>query len=391
MTASSLTPVFVGLRTGLHVLVGALLGLVVARVVLTWPPHAPLVLVLVGLFAGAYAAARPLRARSGAGWRTTAVVWVLVLLALWIALVVALPEGAYLAFPLFFLLLHVLPRSAGTIAVLGTAGATVLALGWHGGFTVGGVVGPLVGAGVALLIGRGYQALETEAREREELLAELVAARDRLTETEREQGRLAERARLAREIHDTVAQDLSSIQMLLHAAARTEPEHPARDTLELARTTAAGALTETRRVVRDLTPAALDQGLGPALERLGAAARRDGLQVEVRVPASVGLDLDGQAALLRIAQGAVANVTRHARAGHLTLRYSEDARAARLLVEDDGVGFDPEAARSGPSTSDSFGLRAIAERVDQRGGRLELDSAPGRGTRVLVVVPRSAP
>lgn len=391
MTASSLTPVFVGLRTGLHVLVAALLGIVVGRVLLTDPPQGPLVLALATAFAAVYAAARPLRRWAGPRWRTVAAVWVLVLVALWIAVVTLLPEAAYLAFPLFFLLLHVLPRAVGTAAVLGTAGVAILALGLHEGFTAGGVVGPLVGTGVAILIGRGYQALVQEAHEREELLAELVAARDRLAATEREQGRLAERARLAREIHDTVAQDLSSIQMLLHAAGRTGPGHPAEDTLELARTTAAAALAETRRVVRDLSPAALDQGLGPALARLGDGARREGLRVDVEVPESIGLDLDGQSALLRIAQGAVANVLRHARAEHLRLRYSEDGHGARLVVEDDGVGFDPAAVRSVAQGTDSFGLRAIAERVAQRSGRLELDSAPGRGARVLVVLPRSTP
>ena len=152
-------------------------------------------------------------------------------------------------------------RSASTIIA-------ICALGLHGGWSVGGVVGPLVGAGVALLIGLGYQALAREAEQREALVRELIAARGLLAATEHESGVLAERARLAREIHDTLAQGLSSIQMLLHAAERSDPDRSGIEHIRLARETAAANLAEARRFIRELTPPQLDdQTLGGEIGR----------------------------------------------------------------------------------------------------------------------------
>ncbi|MBA8990940.1 signal transduction histidine kinase [Curtobacterium pusillum] len=386
MAHSTLTPVFVGLRTGLHVLFAALLGLVVVRIVVVGAPGSWAQLVLAVVFAGVYVlgavvarAAESRRALAGAAW-------VVALTLVWIALLVLVPEAAYLVFPLFFLYLHVLPRSVGPVAVVVATLVAVVALGLHGGFTVGGVVGPLVGAGVALLIGLGYRALAREAVEREALVAELLATRDRLAATEHEQGVLAERARLAREIHDTVAQGLSSIQMLLHAAERADGDRPGLEHIRLARETAADGLADTRRFIRELTPPSLDQGLAAALRRLAEQQwSRDGLTVTVDVP-EVALPMDVQTALLRIAQGAVANVVQHAHAADVRLSLTVDGREARLTVADDGVGFDPVTARERAGASDSFGLRATEDRVAQFGGRLEIDSAPGRGTTLVAVL-----
>ncbi|GAA3342894.1 sensor histidine kinase [Curtobacterium pusillum] len=386
MAHSTLTPVFVGLRTGLHVLFAALLGLVVVRIVVVGAPGSWVQLVLAVVFAGVYVlgavvarAAESRRALAGAAW-------VVALTLVWIALLVLVPEAAYLVFPLFFLYLHVFPRSVGPVAVVVATLVAVVALGLHGGFTVGGVVGPLVGAGVALLIGLGYRALAREAVEREALVAELLATRDRLAATEHEQGVLAERARLAREIHDTVAQGLSSIQMLLHAAERADGDRPGLEHIRLARETAADGLADTRRFIRELTPPSLDQGLAAALRRLAEQQwSRDGLTVTVDVP-EVALPMDVQTALLRIAQGAVANVVQHAHAADVRLSLTVDGREARLTVGDDGVGFDPVTARERAGASDSFGLRAIEDRVAQFGGRLEIDSAPGRGTTLVAVL-----
>ena len=198
--------------------------------------------------------------------------------------------------------------------MLAATALAIVALGLHGGWTVGGIVGPLVGAGVAILIGLGYRSLARESQEREQLMAELIATRDQLAETEHESGVLAERARLAREIHDTVAQGLSSIQMLLHAAEREAPDGPGVEYVRLARDTAATNLVDARRFVRELTPAALvDQGIGAALRRLAETQwSSDSLDVHVRVSDAIDLPIHVQTALLRIAQGAMANVVQHA-------------------------------------------------------------------------------
>ncbi|WIJ44611.1 sensor histidine kinase [Curtobacterium citreum] len=386
MAHSTLTPVFVGLRTGLHVLSAALLALVVVRIVVVGGPTAPLAGVLAGAFAVVYLLGAVVARIAGPRRVLAGALWVVGLSVVWVGLLVLVPEAAYLVFPLFFLYLHVLPRVVGPAAVVAATLVAVVALGLHGGFTVGGVVGPLVGAGVALLIGLGYRALAREAAEREALVAELLATRDRLAATEREQGVLAERARLAREIHDTVAQGLSSIQMLLHAAERADGDRPGTEHIRLARETAADGLADTRRFIRELAPPTLDQGLGAALRRLAEQQwTRDGLTVGVTVP-DVALPMDVETALLRLAQGAVANAVQHARAAHVDVVVAVDGREARLTVVDDGVGFDPVTTGDRAAATDSFGLRAMAERVEQFGGRLTVESAPGRGTTITAVL-----
>lgn len=391
MAHSTLTPVFVGLRIGLHALVVTLLTLVLVRILLTNAPLMPVELALVAAFAVVYVLGARIQRMTARRRRVAGALWVTALTIVWAALMVLVPEAAYLVFPLFFLYLHVLPRVAGPAAVVLSTAIAVLALGLHGGFTLGGVVGPLVGAAVAMLIGLGYRALAREAAEREALVAELVSTRDRLAATEREQGMLAERARLAREIHDTVAQGLSSIQMLLHAAEAADGERPGLEHIRLARATAAEGLADTRRFIRELAPPTLDDGLGPALVRLGRRWSRDDLPVEVEVPASdAGLSMDSQIALLRIAQGAVANAVQHADADRIHLRLAVDRTRATLTVEDDGVGFDLshiEPARG----SDSFGLQAMAERVEQLEGTLLVESSLGAGTTVTVTLEEPAP
>lgn len=387
MAHSTLTPVFVGLRTGLHVLSAALLAIVVVRIAVVGGPWALPSLVLAAGFGAVYLlgarvarVAEARRSRAGA-------LWLLALTVLWTGLLVLVPEAAYLVFPLFFLYLHVLPRVVGPVAVVVSTAVAIVAIGLHGGFTVGGVVGPVVGAGVALLIGLGYRALAREASEREQLVAELLATRDRLAATEREQGVLAERARLAREIHDTVAQGLSSIQMLLHAAERADGERPGTEHIRLARQTAADGLADTRRFIRELAPPALEAGLPAALGRLAETQwSADGLTVTVDAPATVSLPMDVQTALLRIAQGAVANVVQHAGAATVRLVLAVDGREARLTVTDDGRGFDVVTADHRAGSSDSFGLRAMADRVAQFGGHLDVDSAPGAGTTVIATL-----
>ncbi|MCI0157998.1 sensor histidine kinase [Leifsonia shinshuensis] len=391
MSHSALTPVFVGLRVGLHVLIAGLLVLVVVRLPGLEPQAAVAGLVLAVLFAVVYLTSLLMRAVPPQSRRRAGVVWISALGLVWVGLVIVVPEAAYLAFPLFFLCLHLLPRWVGPVAVVALTVVAIVALSLHQGFSAGVVIGPLIGAAVAILLGLGYRALAREAVEREALLTELMATRDRLAATEREQGALAERGRLARDIHDTVAQGLSSIQLLLHAAERADPDGPGIEQIRLARTTAADSLAETRHIIRELTPPSLDGGLGEALQRLGAAQAVPGsLRVDVETPPAIDLPMDVQTAFLRIAQGAMANVRTHSGATHarILLRSSDDGTVLRIA--DDGVGFDPDSVGSGAGGADSFGLRAIAERVAQLGGHLSVESAPGEGTSVTVTLRKDA-
>lgn len=389
MAHTALTPVFVGLRTGLHVLFFALTGVVIARAVLD-PSDASVAAIVLALVVGGTYASGLLLTRLSRPRRLMPLIWVALLSAEWLGLLWLSADAAYLVFPLFFLFLHLLGRWAGSAAILASTIVAVYALGLHGGWSVGGVVGPFVGAGVALLIGLGYQALAREAQQREELVSELLATRGQLAAQEHESGVLAERARLAREIHDTLAQGLSSIQMLLHAAERADDTRPGIEHIRLARETAAANLVEARRFIRELTPPQLDdQTLGGALRRLARTQwATQGLDVQVRVSDTLVLPMHLQTALLRITQGAIANVLQHAHATTATVTISIEGDRLRFTVEDDGEGFDAELPEPGTAEkSDSFGLRATAERVQQLGGRLEIDAASGRGTTLTVDLP----
>lgn len=386
MPHTALTPVFVGLRTGLHMLFVALTVLVIVRAVIA-PTQASiaaicLAVILLGTYAVGTLIAWAPRSRRVAG-----AVWLGVITLEWIALLWLTPEAAYLVFPLFFLYLHLLGRLWGSAAIVVATAIAICALGIHGGWTAGGVVGPIVGAGVALLIGLGYEALAREAQQREALMQELLATRGQLAATERESGVLAERARLAREIHDTVAQGLSSIQMLLHAAERADPDGAGVEHVVLARETAASALADARHFIRELTPPDLDgRGLGGALRRLASTQwAAQGLPVEVRVSDAVDLPMHVQTALLRIAQGAIANVIQHSDADSATITLTVGGDRLQFTIADDGRGFDPAQSPGAPTgRSDSFGLRAIRERVDQLGGTLTVTSAPGEGTALTI-------
>lgn len=381
MPHTALTPVFVGLRTGLHVLFAALAVLVIVRAVISPEEGSVATIVLTLVLIATYGVGAT-RQRG----RALSLVWLTALSLEWVGLLWLTPEAAYLVFPLFFLYLHLLGPWRGAAAIVAATVTAISALGIHSGWTLGGVIGPLVGAAVALLIGLGYQTLAREAEQREVLMRELLATRGRLAETEHESGVLAERARLAREIHDTLAQGLSSIQMLLYAAEMADPERPGADHIRLARDTAASNLADARRFIRELTPPELDdRGLGGALRRLAESQwAAQGLHVTVRVSDTLDLPMHVQTALLRIAQGAIANAIQHAHASTATVTLVADQGRLQFSVSDDGEGFDPRQAAESRGRSDSFGLVATRERVEQLGGNLAIDSLPGEGTRLTV-------
>ncbi len=393
MHHGGLNPVFVGLRTGLHVLFTALVVLVIVRTAFA-PDDAPAAVIAVAvLLLATYAAGGQLAGHTASRTRLLRWLWLSLVTLEWLVLVWMTPEAAYLVFPLFFLYLHLLGGRTGTIAVAVATVIAIVALGVHIGWSAGGVIGPVVGACVAVMIGLGYQTLAREASERERLMAELLATRDQLVASEHESGVLAERSRLAREIHDTVAQGLASIQMLLHAAERIDPASPGIEHVRLARETAATNLADARRFIRELTPPNLDDaGLGAALRRLAETQwEPQGITVKVRMTDSPPLPMHLQTALLRIAQGALANVIQHADATTATITLTNDHQSLHFSVADDGRGFDTDAPDSSqPSgATDSFGLRATQERVDQLGGVLTVTSAPGKGTVLMVDLSRA--
>ncbi|WP_378734152.1 sensor histidine kinase [Nocardia brasiliensis] len=381
MHSSPLTPVFTALRLGLHVLVTALAVVIAVRALLPGAAHPIPVVALTAGFLVTYFAGAVLSARRGglAIWLTALTVW-------WLGLVLLAPDAGYLAFGLFFLYLHLLPRPWSLVAVAVATAIAVVGFGAHRGWSAAGVIGPILGAAVAVGIGLGYQALFRESAERQRLIDELLSTRAVLADQERTAGKLSERERLAQEIHDTVAQGLSSIQLLLHAAEQSAPDHPALQQIRLARETAAENLAETRRLIAELAPAALEgQSLAQALERICLRADAPGLATQLVVEGTPErLPMPVEAALVRIAQGAVANVVQHAHAARMRLTLTYADAEVLLDVVDDGVGIAPDVLDRAPSGS--FGLAAMRSRVEQQGGTMTVESEPGH-TAVTVSFP----
>ena len=394
MTAhgSGLDSVFLGLRVSLHLLVLGLVVLVVATAGQAGMPTAGVIICLAAVLLGTYATgtlvAHNLPSRSLPGW---ALAWTAALSLEWVVLTAFSPEAIYLLFPLFFIYLHLLPGWTGPAAVALATGIAIVTFGLHRGFNVGGVIGPVIGAVVAVVIGLAYRSLTREARERDRLITELQDTRAQLAVAERAAGVLDERGRLAREIHDTVSQSLSSIVLLLHAAERSADSTAADSTaavrlrLGQARDAATQALGETRSFIDELSPPALRQTtLVEALRRLAAeTGAASGVPVNVTISGDIGLlPTRLETALLRIAQGALANAVQHAEAGRIDLTLSRLDSEVILDVVDDGVGFDPEhgpqvvpSADVAAAARNTFGLHAMRERVTELGGTLTVESA----------------
>ncbi|MBC3178165.1 sensor histidine kinase [Corynebacterium lujinxingii] len=322
------------------------------------------------------------------------VIWAFGLTALWVADTTVSPVAVYWVFVLFFVYLRAMRGWLGYTWVAAALAISV-AIQIPVGLTLGGVMGPALSAVVVLAIDWAFFTINKVSQERQQLIDELLATRDRLAETERAAGVAQERERLAHEIHDTVAQNLSSIQMLLHAAERDvralggDVEQPLRK-METARRAASNNLAETRAMIAALAPAPLTEAsLREALERVaGDFAAAGELDVDVDVDGEAApLPMRVEAGLLRIAQGAVSNVVNHAEAtrARITLTYGADE--VRLDVVDNGRGFDVAAQGLKPSGLGHLGLDAMRSRAEELGGTLEIESAPGGPTALSVAVP----
>lgn len=215
------------------------------------------------------------------------------------------------------------------------------------------------------------------------LAVELISAGDR------------ERAAVSRELHDSTAQSLAALVMQLGALAHdadTTPVGTLKDRLDGARTLAAATLEEVRLMAHTMHPRVLDDlGLLAAVRRLvreATAHAPDPERTTVDVLAVEGIDDDIPAAqasvLYRVTQEALQNVLRHAGASHAEIRIWADAHTARVEIVDNGMGFDPDAAR--PERV-GIGLFAMRERVALMDGDLHIRSSAGAGTSVLASVP----
>jgi signal transduction histidine kinase len=220
--------------------------------------------------------------------------------------------------------------------------------------------------------------LEAGFNQMAERLAEAMA-------TERALAGAGERARIARELHDSISQDLFSLRLLAGGVRRALPDDsPLYPRVEAMERTVSGAMHEMQALLLELRPVALrDAGLLPALDELCRVYRdRLGIAVEADLE-PVELDPAMEPAVLRVVQEALANAVKHARPSRVVLRV-RDAGGGRavLSVRDDGTGFDPARA----AQRHGMGLDLMRERVAELGGELQLQSAPGEGTTVRIAV-----
>lgn len=399
------------LRVTLHVGFAVLLLVGVMRLLMEGHGHSAryVFLAVAAVLAAVYlvgtvAEKRFATTAAGRNPRRYAVLWLAVVTVLWAVLMLGSVDFSWLVFPLFFLQLHLLPRWAGVSMValltIGVAAAQWVASG-AALPPIPVVVGPVFGAAFAVVTSKAYRLLYEEGENQRRAADELRRTRAELAATQHESGVLAERERLAREIHDTLAQGFSSIILVSRAALRSLDSHDAestRESIAMVEATASENLAEARNFVRGLSaPVLSETSLVESLSRLcaktqrEAAARGGSLQCSFRLDGEpVDLPQPHQVTLLRAAQASLANVWRHAKARSAVVSLAFLGSEVTLDVFDDGCGFDPETlsgTESDRPDGSGFGLRSLRERVVAQGGTLTLESAQGEGTVVAIRLP----
>lgn len=323
------------------------------------------------------------------------IVYFIGMLALFVALMSR--DEAFILFTItgFFHAYQLGPWPLGVAGVFATSVAlntTAMGLPESTASSIGGYVGVItiqtlaIGAGIVF----GQKAAE-QHRQRDEMMAKLEATLEenaglhaQLLTQAREAGVLDERQRMAREIHDTLAQGLTGIITQVQAAQQMWPEPDrSRPHLDRALLLAKDSLAEARRSVQALRPAALEDAQLP--EALGELARdwADGMNVEVSVDVTgdrVRLGPATEVALFRVAQEALTNIAKHADATRVGLTLSYLGDVVLLDVRDDGRGFRAEGVAG-------FGLKSMRQRIRGVGGELELETTPGEGTAISASIP----
>jgi len=367
-------------RFSLHLITALLSAVTAIRAIATGVPLLPAMLA-AGVFLAWYAAGAGFARGRFTGW------WLGGLSVLWLGMLTISAEFVWLSFPLLLLAGHVLRRWPSVIFAVPVLAAAILAPIMHQvPITFAHVVGPLLGGGFALAISLGYDALLRDAVERERLIdslvrtqAEMAALQEELARTQRDAGAAQERTRLARDLHDTIAQELSS--MVLMARSGDAERMPQIESL------AQHSLGDLRRIVASLAPAELEESaLTAAIGRMLDSLRRDAeISSELVVdPDLPPLSTAQEVVFLRVAQSAFANVRQHAGAERVDVALAVDGGNVTMTVSDDGVGF-VAGQEAMPSTS--YGLSAMRSRLREFGGALEVRSAPGEGTTLVAALP----
>ncbi len=240
--------------------------------------------------------------------------------------------------------------------------------------------------GLSLGLGLWFSRIYDTIHERQRLIDELQDAQDQVAALSRDAGAAGERERLAREIHDTIAQDLAGLVLTAQRGLRelAAGNTPATEKqLHILEENARNALVETRALVASGAAVGVDGGgLATALGRLASRFEREtGIIVTVAADDTVAIERDSEVVLLRCAQEALANVRKHSNAGTATLSLSAHDGTTDLRISDDGAGFVPGGGSTG------FGLTGLRERLALVSGTLDITSSPGGGTTLIARLP----
>ncbi|MFJ2900290.1 sensor histidine kinase [Streptomyces sp. NPDC087218] len=279
------------------------------------------------------------------------------------------------------------PRASMGFLGLATAATLVgswCRQGWSLRFFGETMVSTLIVVAVGVLIGLWAHSVVAQSAERARLIHELERAQAQLSEAHQRQGAADERERMARDIHDTLAQGLASIVVLAEAAGAALASDPARSAQQLRsiESTARENLAEARELVGSVQRhgGAGAGSVAHTLRRiLDRFAEDTGLTVAGDLT-DVECDQQTRIALLRCTQESLANVRKHARASTVGVMLSRRPHGVELEITDDGTGFVPEE-------STGFGLDGMRKRLAELGGRLTVTSSVGDGTRILGVIP----
>ncbi|UVI35604.1 sensor histidine kinase [Brevibacterium spongiae] len=379
---------------GQHAIALVLMLISGIRAVSGGAPLLPTVAVSV-VFLAWYALGAVRAARTGA--LVLAKWWLIVLAAAWLCTLLVSAEFIWVAFLLWLLAGHLFSLRIAVVFTALTYIATIVApLAHYGQVPTPSIIGSLIGAVFALGLSRGYIELLREGRRREELLRSLELAhqnlldlQDELALTQRHAGEIQERTRVSRDIHDTIAQSISSIRLIAHAEAERTTDDHAGEVLAQVEDLAAQSSRDVRRIIAALAPAELEDGaLTAAIRRLLARLEEDSsisgrLDIDETLPT---LSAEAEVALLRTAQSALANVRQHSQASRVLVSLMDLDGAIRMDIVDDGVGMaDPEKRQRNPESG--FGLGFIASRMRELGGELVIESTPGSGFAISATLP----
>ncbi|WP_366933980.1 sensor histidine kinase [Brevibacterium renqingii] len=323
--------------------------------------------------------------------------WLIVLALAWLCTLLVSAEFIWIAFLLWLLAGHLFSLRIAVVFTALTYIATVAApLAHYGQVLAPSIIGSLIGAVFALGLSRGYIELLREGRRREELLRSLELAhrnlldlQDELALTQRHAGEIQERTRVSRDIHDTIAQSISSIRLIAHAEAERTADDHAGQVLVQVEDLAAQSSRDVRRIIAALAPAELEDGaLTAAIRRLLTRLEEDSsirgrVEVDETFPP---LPAEAEVALLRTAQSALANVRQHSQASRVMVSLMDAEGSIRMDIVDDGVGMAEPQERSRSSES-GFGLDFIAARMRELGGELVIESAQGSGFAISAILP----